>query len=79
MPTGYFAHHQIDDGEGTRKNQSGGIGGTPVLMSGGEFDYELIKKQFIKRSPNIDPELRELVLTKLEEAHSQNVFAKASR
>jgi hypothetical protein len=66
LHTGRFSHCRIDDGEG-----GGGTfaKGTPMLLAGGEFDYELVKKEFIQRSVKIDPEIRELVLSKLAEAN----------
>ncbi|MEI6870775.1 MAG: hypothetical protein WCL08_00695 [Verrucomicrobiota bacterium] len=64
--TGKFTHNRIDDGEGRAARAKG----TPVLLGGGDFDYETLKKEFLNRSAALDSEIRELVLSKMAEANS---------
>jgi len=43
---------------------------TPMLRRGGAFDRERVLAEFLERSSELDPAIRELVLTKLEEKYS---------
>ena len=55
-----YDHKRIDDGDIT-----GGMKMTPVLIPDGTFDYKSIAERFHRESETIDPEIRELVYTKL--------------
>ena len=70
--TGKFTHDRIDDGEGRAARAKG----TPVLLGGGDFDYETLRKEFLNRSTAIDSEIRELVLSKMAEANSGGLSEK---
>lgn len=57
--TGY-SHSVVDDGEELpTRNRS------PILVPGGVFERERVLDEFEKRSTEIDPEIRELVLDKI--------------
>jgi hypothetical protein len=57
-----FRHDQVDTGDsGPTKN------GTPILFAGGVFAGESVLSEFRKRSEQLSPEIRQLVLSRLAE------------
>jgi hypothetical protein len=62
-----FSHTAIDDGESSPFSNC-----TPILVADGNFPAETIKRKFLWRSADIDPQVRELVLQKIEEYASVN-------
>ena len=59
---GGFSHAGVDGGE------SGPLSNcTPILVPGGPFPAETVTRQFLWRSAEIDPQIRELVLKKIDE------------
>lgn len=59
---GGFSHAAIDDGE-----LSPNANCTPILVADGCFPFEMVTRQFMSRSTEIDPQVRDLVLKKIDE------------
>lgn len=57
-----FCHHAIDSGETYPSANC-----TPILVADGCMPVEMIRREFLQRSNELDPKVRELVLTKLGE------------
>ena len=55
-----YDHRRVDDGE-----VSGRMKMTPILVPDGIFDYRAIAERFHRESETIDPEIRELVHSRL--------------
>jgi hypothetical protein len=69
--TGYD-HKRVDDGDIT-----GRIKMTPVLIPDGIFDYKAIAERFHRESETIDPQIRELVYTRLTNYPQSNLQSKS--
>jgi hypothetical protein len=57
---GKLTHYIVDSGE-----EKPTANRTPVLRPGGAFDRERVRTEFLERSQEIDPEIRDLVLAML--------------
>ncbi len=55
-----FSHTGIDEGDRTLINQS------PVLVQDGVFQYDFVTAELPDRMGNLDEEIQELVLSKIE-------------
>jgi hypothetical protein len=62
---GGFSHAAIDSGE-----SSPNANRTPVLVAGGTFPRGAVLSQFLRRSAEMDPQIRDLVLQKIDEYSS---------
>jgi len=61
-PKGGFTHQAVDSGE---TNPNANL--TPILIADGHFPAEIVKREFLSRSAEIDPQIRDLVLAKINE------------
>jgi hypothetical protein len=61
MRTGTFRHQRINGGESSAFDLS-----TPVLMEDCSFEREPLRSEFTARAQKLEPEIRDLVLSKLE-------------
>jgi hypothetical protein len=59
---GGFSHAAIDGGEASPFSNS-----TPILVADGHFPAETVRRQFLWRSAEMDPQIRDMVLEKIEE------------
>jgi hypothetical protein len=57
-----FTHAVVDGGDFGPKNNR-----TPILTMGGVFPAAMVREQFLGRSAEVEPAIRELVLVKLDE------------
>jgi len=55
-----FAHYRVDDGNGPGKHKA-----TPVLFSGGSFDFEKIAQFFMLASKEVNEKIVEFVHEKI--------------
>jgi hypothetical protein len=56
-----FTHSSVDGGEfGPLSN------GTPILTQGGNFQSDIVRREFLLRASRIDPVIHELVLAKID-------------
>jgi len=58
---GSFKHNRVDDGESNVYSNS-----SPILMENCPFDLPPVRTEFLKRSKKISPEIRKLVLERLD-------------
>jgi hypothetical protein len=59
---GGFSHSGVNAGESGPFSNC-----TPILVAGGPFLAEKVTRQFLWRSAEIDPQIRDLVLKKIDE------------
>jgi hypothetical protein len=57
-----YSHAAIDGGDASPLSNC-----TPILVADGQFPVETVRRQFLWRSAEIDPLIRELVIEKIEE------------
>jgi hypothetical protein len=57
-----FVHEKIDQGTGLGRWR-----GTPVLVPDGDFDKEMVIGLFNKSSKNMEPEMKNFILSRLKE------------
>ena len=60
--SGRFSHDAVDDGE----SGFGGLDQTPILVADGQFSSRSVADRFREASANIDGDLSDFVLEKLE-------------
>jgi hypothetical protein len=62
LSKGGFSHAAVDGGDSNPNSNC-----TPILVAGGHFPGETVKRQFLWRSAEIDPAVRDMVLKKIDE------------
>lgn len=65
-----FSHHGVDTGENSPEANQ-----TPILTAGGPFPATLVQEEFRKRSAELSPEIRDLVLGTMAEYEKHTGFS----